>query len=138
MHRDLVSDQVSFRLDATMQMKGVGSEYNGRATVKASYYYLGLSPQIGLRFSEQFSVWLGAEANRLLSSVHAWGKTYPFEFGGLARLSYQIGQFGLETSYCKGFTKYDSLETISLPGGPSTNDFYNQTIQLGIFYRLGL
>lgn len=137
-YKDLVPNQVLFRLDATMQMKGVGAEYNGTPTVKASYYYLGLSPQIGLQLTNQFTVYVGAEANTLISKVNPWGKTYPFEFGGVLRFAYQVGNYGLEAGYFKGFTRYDSFETINLPGpkGLSSNDFYNQTLQVGLFYKL--
>lgn len=137
-YKDIIPNQLSFRLDATLQMKGVGAEYNGRATVKANYYYFGLSPQIGLRLANHFTVYVGAEANTLISKMNPWGKTYPLEFGGLIRFAYQIGNYGLEASYFKGFTKYDSFIVSNLPGpaGSSNNDFYNQNIQLGIFYKL--
>lgn len=137
-YKDLIPNQVLFRLDATLQMKGVGAEYNGIPTVKASYYYFGLSPQVGLQLTNQFTVYVGAEANTLISKANPWGKTYPLEFGGSIRFTYQIGHYGLEAGYFKGFTKYDSFVTSNLPGsaGSSNNDFYNQNIQLGLFYKL--
>lgn len=137
-YKDLIPNKVSFRLDATLQMKGVGAEYNGKATVKANYYYFGLSPQIGLQLANHLTIYVGAEANTLLGKMNPWGKTYPLEVGGLIRFAYQFGHYGLEAGYFKGFTKYDSFETINLPGPTSlsSNNFYNQNIQLGLFYKL--
>lgn len=137
MYKDLAPDQLTFRLDATLQMKGIGSGYQGKTVLRARYYYVGLSPLIGVHLHKNLTVYMGMEANVLLAKQNPWGKTYPFEIGTTLHVAYTLGAFSVEAGYFRGFTKLDRFELYNQPGGPAINDFYNQNIQLGLLYNWG-
>lgn len=136
LYKDLAPARLTFRLDATLQMKGIGGSYMGKIVRKGRYYYAGLSPQIGVRLTDKLTVYSGVEANLLLAKQNSWGATYPFEIGSNLRVVHTFGTFRVEVGYFRGFNKVDRLELqTQLPGGSAINDFYNQNLQIGLLYN---
>ena len=136
-YKDLSPNQLTFRMEATLQRKGVNSvSQNGVLIKKANYYFLGFIPILGLHLLDRFVVYTGPELNILLTKHDAWGNSYPVEIGALVRFQYTIRRMGIEGSYFRGFTRYDRLEGGYILGGPSVHDFYNQNFQVGITYNL--
>lgn len=135
LYKDLSPTQLTFRLDATLQMKGVGGIYMNKIVHRARYYYAGISPMIGVNLTNKLTIYTGVEANLLIANQNPWGKTYPFELGTSLRLTYNFGLFRTEIGYSRGFNKFDRFELNNLPGGPVRNDFFNQNIQVGVLYN---
>lgn len=135
-YKNLAPTQLIFRVDATLQMKGVGSRYLGKLVRKSRYYYAGLSPLIGVNLTNRLMAYTGIEANLLIARQNQWNdKSYPIELGTTIRFTYNFGSFKAEIGYSRGFNKFDRFELYNLPGGPSINDFYNQNIQVGVIYN---
>ncbi|GAB4036176.1 hypothetical protein [Spirosoma gilvum] len=128
----------SLRLDATLQIKGFGSEYNGQIIVKAKYYYLGLAPLVGFHLTPKLSVFTGPEANLQLlrKDTYPFTSGYPLEIGTILRLSYAFGQFRAEAGYFRAFTPMDQSTAFRFPGSSAKNNFYNQNIQFGLLFDL--
>lgn len=137
LYKDLTPNRLTFRLDATIQMKSARAANNGKTVFNASYYYLGITPLIGLRLTDRLTIYTGPEGSLQVAKGKSWGKGYPFELGVHARLTYDFGRFGAELGYFRGFTRIDRFEIGGIPGGPGTNDIYNQHVQAGLIYRLG-
>ncbi|GAB3785788.1 hypothetical protein GCM10028818_48020 [Spirosoma horti] len=137
LYKDLTPDRLTFRLDATIQMKSARAAYNGKTVFNASYYYLGITPLIGLRLTDRLTIYTGLEGSLQVARGKSWGKGYPLELGVTARLTYDFGRFGAELGYFRGFTRIDRFEIGSIPGSPATNDIYNQHVLVGLTYRLG-
>lgn len=131
-YRYLLPDQLLFRLDATFQQKNAGAGVNGKLMNNANYYYIGITPLIGLHLTDNLLVYTGFDANLLIGKYRPWGKGYPFEVGTSFRINYLVGRFGLEVNYFRGFTRFDRFELPAVPG--EYNDFYNQSIQVGLLY----
>ena len=136
LYKDFSRDRLTFRLDATIQMKAARAAYNGNTVFNAAYYYLGITPLIGLRLTDKLTIYTGPDVNLQVSRGKSWGKGYPLELGVNARLTYSFGRFGAEVGYFRGFTRIDRFEAGGLPGGPAINDIYNQHVQAGLNYRL--
>jgi hypothetical protein len=136
LYKDLTPDRLTFRLDATIQMKSARAADNGKTVFNASYYYLGITPLIGLRLTDRLTIYTGPEGSLQVAKGKSWGKGYPFELGVNARLTYDFGRFGAELGYFRGFTRIDRFEIGGIPGGPATNDIYNQHVLAGLTYRL--
>lgn len=137
LYKDLARDRLTFRLDATLQMKSARAAYNGNTVFNATYYYLGVSPLIGLRLTDRLTIYTGPDVNVQITRGKSWGKGYPLELGINARVTYSFGRFGVEAGYFRGFTRIDRFEAGGISGGPVINDIYNQHVQTGINYRLG-
>ena len=134
--RDLATERILFRLDATLQMKGSNSvDLNGKSVYNARYYYLGLSPQIGLHITPKLTLTTGLETNLLVAKQMAWGSGSPLEIGTVLRATYALGPFKAEVGYVRAFNRYDQLVGPPQPGGPSRFDFYNQNWQVGLIYN---
>ncbi|MVM33531.1 hypothetical protein GO755_26070 [Spirosoma sp. HMF4905] len=135
-YKELIPNQLTYRLEANLQQKGVGSvDPVGKPVINARYYYLGVTPLIGLQLFNKLTIYTGPELNVLVAKTNSWGKGYPLEIGLTARLSYTVGKIGIEASYFRGFTRYDQLKDSSPFGGPFEFDFYNQNAQLGLIYH---
>jgi hypothetical protein len=118
-------------------MKSARAAYNGNTVFNATYYYLGVSPLIGLRLTDRLTIYTGPDVNVQIARGKSWGKGYPLELGINARVAYSFGRFGVEAGYFRGFTRIDRFEAGDISGGPVINDIYNQHVQTGINYRLG-
>lgn len=133
--KEILPDQLSFRLDALLQRKGAGIyDINNREVNHAVYYYAGVSPQIGLQLARNLNVFIGPECNLLVVRNRDFGKSKPIEIGATVRLSYFINRIGIEASYFRGFTTYDRLESFTI-SPPIVVDFYNQNTQIGLIYK---
>lgn len=135
--KNITSTPLTFRLDATLQMKAVGSSYLGNIVRRSRYVYMGLSPQLGVNLTNKLTVYSGLEANLLVDRQNSWGPAYPLEIGTALRFAYTFGAFRVEAGYFRGFNKFDRFELYGFPGGPGINDFYNQNLQVGLLYNLG-
>lgn len=134
--RDLATDRILFRFDATLQTRGAGSiDLSGKSVINARYYYLGLSPQIGLHITPKLTLTTGLETNLLVAKQMAWGSGSPFELGTVLRATYAFGPFKAELGYVRAFNRYDQLVGSALYGGPFIFDFYNQNWQVGLLYN---
>lgn len=134
-YKYILPNQLAFRLDATMQMKALRAAFNSRTVANASYYYLGLTPLIGLHLTNRLIVYTGPEINLQVANQTPWGKGAPLEIGTTVRFTYTINKLAAEMSYFRGFTKTDRFEIYNLPGGPGINDIYNQNVQIGLIYQ---
>ncbi|AUD01521.1 hypothetical protein [Spirosoma pollinicola] len=137
LYHDLRPNQFTFRLDATVQAQVARAAYNGKTVANPSYYYLGMTPLVGLHLTNNLTIYTGPEVNLQVARRGSWGKGYPLEVGVNMRFTYSFGRFGAEVGYFRGFTKIDRFELYNLPGGPAINDIYNQNMQAGILYKLG-
>ena len=136
-YTDLLINRISLRIDATLQLKRTGNiDLAGRRVLTSQYYYAGIRPLLGLQLTKRLVVYTGAEANLLIISKGSWDDVAPLDIGATIRFSYQLGPYGVEIGYYRGFTKYDGVSLVNLPGGPTMNDFYNQTFEAGVIYRL--
>ncbi|QIP15356.1 hypothetical protein G8759_23375 [Spirosoma aureum] len=134
--RPIIKDQLSLRIDATFQQKGLKSRYiNGQINLIAGYYYLGINPQIGLHLTRNITLLTGIEFNPLIRTQNAWADTDPLEVGLTFRLNYMFGRVGAEISYFKGFTRFAQAVTQIAGAGPF--DLYNQSAQVGLVYKWG-
>ncbi|GAB3028900.1 hypothetical protein [Spirosoma pulveris] len=135
LYKNIARDQLILRLDATMQMKALRAAYNNKTVANPTYYYLGVTPLIGLHLTNRLIVYTGPEINLQVARQTVWGKGAPLEVGTALRLTYKISRFALEVGYFRGFTKIDRFEIYNLPGGPGINDIYNQNVQIGLTYQ---
>jgi|GEM_PF-2769375 len=133
--KNIVSDKLSFRLDATFQNKGVASTYNGQLARTSSYYYLGVTPSLGLAIAKNVTMYAGVEVNQQIRSLNPWGEGSPVEFGTSIRANYALGRWRAEVSYFKGLTKYNQLDLTTL--GATKFYFFNQNVQAGLLYTIG-
>ncbi|WP_461127336.1 hypothetical protein [Spirosoma aerophilum] len=134
--KELLPDRLTFRVDATLQMKGTEAMYNGKPVKKSRYYSLGLTPMVGIHLTNKLIAYTGIEANWQAGRQNAWGKGHPFEVGTTLRFTYPIKEVKVEIGYFKGFTRFDTFEAYNFAGGPAINAFYNQNLQVGILFNL--
>ena len=135
-YKDLLTNQVAYRMETNLQLKQTGFvDAQGKPVYTARYYYVGLTPLLGLHLSNKLTVYTGPEINVLLAKAQAVGKGYPLEIGITARLAYSFGNLGAEISYFRGFTKYDRLGDGGVTGTMYHHDFYNQNTQIGLVYH---
>jgi hypothetical protein len=133
-YKAIIPNQLSLRVDATLQQKGLRSESpTGQILMKASFFYLGVNPQIGLHLYKNIIMLTGLEANQLIRSHNTAGKADQLEIGTTLRLAYMGGRFGAEIGYFKSFNKF-SQWTVPVTGFYPF-DLYNQNVQIGILYK---
>jgi len=132
-YKDLIADKLMLRVDATFQAKGSTiNDINGRSLGHADYFYLGLTPQLGLHLANKLTAFTGVEVNKLVATKKSWGAVgTSFELGTTIRLNYRIRQFAAELSYFRAFTRFDRLDGIQ---PEKYNDFYNKNVQFGLIY----
>lgn len=131
-YKDLAVNGLVFRADAIFQARQLGGvDKRGLSVRESKYYYVGISPLLGLRLATHLTAFVGPELNVQIGRNDTFGRGQPIEVGAITRVVYAFRKIGVECSYFRGFSPYEQFTLFG-----DKFDFYNQNWQIGITHTL--